>query len=309
MFLAGGRAITFRRLTGNCTFAPVCMTLTYRNKKTHAELHLVVGEVVTGNTRSKKILTRFYTVAWNTGADQTVTIDQIEYSFPAGCILSLTAANVFHFENPEQIAVWRFNREFYCIADHDKEVGCLGILFYGSAGQTMINLDPTHRQKVDLLMRVFIDEFNTIDSIQEEMLQMLLKRLIIILTRLIKNKYLDNAGWTDEKMDIVRRYNILVEEHFREQHQVQFYAAKLNKSPKTLANHFAVYNNMSPIAVIHERLILEAKRLLMYTDKTGKEIAYTLGFEDTAYFSKFFKHHTSRSISDFKREKYRSIQQ
>ena len=152
-------------------------------------------------------------------------------------------------------------------------------------------------------MRVFIDEFNTIDNIQKDMLQMLLKRLIIILTRLVKNKYIDNPEWNEDKMDVVRRYNMLVEQYYREQHHVQFYADKLHKSPKTLANHFAIYNNKSPIAVIHERIILEAKRLLTYTDKTGKEIAYLLGFEDAAYFSKFFKRHTTFSLKDYRQSK------
>jgi AraC-like DNA-binding protein len=92
-----------------------------------------------------------------------------------------------------------------------------------------------------------------------------------------------------------------VESHYKERHQVSFYADKLHKSPKTLANLFALYNNKSPLAVIQDRLIMEAKRLLIYTDKSAKEIAYDLGFEDTAYFSNFFKKHTARPPMDFRR--------
>ena len=47
--------------------------------------------------------------------------------------------------------------------------------------------------------------------------------------------------------------------------------------------------------MIQDRIILEAKRLLIYTDKSAKQITYDLGFEDSAYFSNFFKKHVSIS--------------
>jgi AraC-like DNA-binding protein len=53
--------------------------------------------------------------------------------------------------------------------------------------------------------------------------------------------------------------------------------------------------------VIQERLILEAKRLFHYTDKSAKEIAQELGFEDAAHFSRFFKNHMNVSPSDFRK--------
>ena len=37
----------------------------------------------------------------------------------------------FHFERPADIAAWQFSRDFYCIVDHDKEVSCVGFIFYG----------------------------------------------------------------------------------------------------------------------------------------------------------------------------------
>ncbi len=276
------------------------MTLSYKDPKTRAEFKLVTNEPDLKRNASKNSRAKLYTIAWNPADDQKVTIDEVTYLFPANNMLSLMINDSFRFEKPEQIIAWQFNREFYCIADHDKEVGCLGILFYGSAGPMLTPLDETHRKKIKLLTQVFVDEFNTVDNIQKDMLQMLLKRLIIILTRLVKDRYATSPKWTDEKMDIVRQFNILVEQHYKEQHQVQFYADKLHKSPKTLANHFAIYNSKSPIAVIHERIISEAKRLLLYTNKSGKEIAYHLGFDDTAYFSKFFKRHTAYSLSDYK---------
>lgn len=139
------------------------------------------------------------------------------------------------------------------------------------------------------------------DPIQGEMMLALLKRLIIIATRLAREQYISEQHLPSDKLDILRKYNLLVENHFRQQHQVKFYADQLSKSPKTLSNLFAMYNHKSPLQVIQERVTLEARRLFFYTDKTAKEIAYELGFEDANHFSKFFKKQTGQSPTDFKK--------
>ena len=243
---------------------------------------------------------RLLTIAWNRGAARQVTIDGINYEFPTNTILCLMVNEAFHFEHPAAIVAWQFNREFYCIVNHDKEVSCVGLLFYGSAQRMFIKLTDHDQKKVISLMQVFSDELEIKDHIQWEMLQVMLKRLIIIVTRLAKEQYV-NEELTGDRLDIVRHYNFLVEQNYRKQHQVKFYAGELNRSPKTLSNLFALYNQKSPLQVIQERIIREAKRLFIYTDKTVKEVAYFLGFEDAGHFSKFFKKHTGQSFSSFKK--------
>jgi AraC-like DNA-binding protein len=205
----------------------------------------------------------------------------------------------FSFTDAASIVAWQFNRAFYCIVDHDKEVSCVGFLFYGSQLMfTALNKENTH--KVDLLLQIFIEEFETVDNIQEDMLRMLLKRLIIIVTRLAKQQFLQVPDLPEQKLDIIRQFNLLVENHYKKEHSVKFYADQVNRSPKTLSNLFALYNEKSPLTVILDRIVLEAKRLLLYTDKSAKEIAFELGFEDAAYFSNFFKKNAEVSPSDFR---------
>ena len=92
----------------------------------------------------------------------------------------------------------------------------------------------------------------------------------------------------------------MVELNYRTHHDVQFYASALNKSPKTLANVFALYGKKTPLQIIQERIITESKRLMHYTDKSIKEIAAEIGFEDTSHFSRFFKKQTSATPTEFK---------
>lgn len=81
---------------------------------------------------------------------------------------------------------------------------------------------------------------------------------------------------------------------------MKFYADALNKAPKTLSDVFAKLNQPTPSSAIRDRILLEAKRYLHYTPKSAKEIAYALGFEDPAHFSRFFKANTGKSITPWK---------
>lgn len=278
------------------------MKLSYKNNRTGSECRMILDEaqfdrVFYGKDRKDKLLT----VAWNRGETQKIAIDGIEYAFPKNTIVCLMVNQSFHFSETENIVAWQFNRDFYCIVDHDKEVSCVGFLFYGSSQLMFVALNEKDAVKIDLLLKVFLDEFETADDIQEDMLRMLVKRLIIIVTRLAKQQFIDDKKLADQKLDIIRHYNLLVENHFKKQHTVKFYADQLNRSPKTLSNLFAIYNHKSPLSVIQERVFVEAKRLLIYTAKSSREIAYELGFEDPTHFSNFFKRMASIPPSEFRK--------
>ena len=241
----------------------------------------------------------FLTIAWNTGDDQLVNIDGVDYPFAHHSVLPLLGNQAFRFGHPQALIVWQFNREFYCIIEHDQEVSCAGFLFYGAQGVLFITLDADEQRRFDALFRVFTDEFSIQDSTQQEMLRMLLKRLIIKVTRLGKEQYVPSE-LPDVQLELVRQFNQLVETNYRQKHSVADYADLLSRSPKTLTNLFSIYNQKSPLQVIHDRIILEAKRLLIYTDKSIKEIAYELGFEAVPHFSRFFKNNAGLPPGEFK---------
>ena len=279
------------------------MKLIITDKKTGGDLLLLRNEedfdrLYYGRDRNNK----YFTIAWNYGKKQTITIDGAPYEFLPDTILTLMFNQSFYFEKPADIVAWQFNREFYCILDHDVEVSCVGFLF-GGVDQLFISLDEKMRTKLKLLLDMFVEEFNTADNIQHEMIRVLLKRLIILITRLARTEYVPVKKIPEDRFHIIRKFNLLVEADFRTEHSVSYYAQQLYKSPKTLSNLFALYNHKSPSQVIQERILIEAKRLLYYTDKSVKHITYELGFEDTAYFSNFFKKHVGVSPVDFRNNK------
>ena len=276
------------------------MKLKIKEENTGGELLLFKNEAVFDRLAfTRDHFNKYFTIAWNPAESQTVTIDGAEYPFPANSLLTLLFNQSFSFENPESIIAWQFNREFYCIIDHDSEVSCVGFLF-SSTDHLFVKLNDQDRQKLQLLSDVFIEEFKTSDNIQNEMLLVLLKRLVIYVTRLAKSGYVPAKKQQDERFHIIRKFNLLVESNFKSEHSVSFYAQQLCKSPKTLSNLFAIFNQNPPSQIIQKRITVEARRLLRYTDRSIKHITFELGFEEVSYFSNFFKKNTGVSPSDFR---------
>lgn len=250
--------------------------------------------------------TKYYTIVWNQGKEQNITIDKIIYKMASNAVLPIMMNQTFKFEHSEDLIVWQFNREFYCVVDNDAEVGCSGFVFYGPSPTMFIKLGEDDIDRMQNLLDVFETEFESDEVVKGGMLRMLLVRLIINITRLAKKQYLGVEEVVAEKFNVIRQFNLLVEVHFRKEHQVTFYANLLNKSPKTVANTFSLYSKKTPLQTIHERIVTEAKRLFYFTDKSVKEIADDLGFEEVAHFSKFFKNYTSINPSELRKKNQNS---
>lgn len=99
---------------------------------------------------------------------------------------------------------------------------------------------------------------------------------------------------------IWNRLNTLIEQKFKTEHAVSFYAAELGLSPRKLGDIVKLYTGKYISDVIDDRLIAEAKRLILFSDLTIKEIAFELGFEEHSYFTKVFKKLTGKTPSGFK---------
>jgi len=99
---------------------------------------------------------------------------------------------------------------------------------------------------------------------------------------------------------LVKHFKDIVEKHFVKWHQVREYAEALSVTPNYLNEVIKSAVNISAKDYIQDRIILEAKRMVIFTGKSGKEIGFDLGFEDPSHFSKFFKTNTGQSLQSFK---------
>lgn len=203
-----------------------------------------------------------------------------------------------------------YNRDFYCIQIHDQEVACDGLLFNNINNMPMTIVPEQDATFIDYLFSRMEDEFELKDGSMEEMIRTYLKQLLIKATRLWKVQHLDGvmSARPSNDLEFFRRFTQLVEANYKEKHNVADYADLLMIAPKTLTHRFKRLNLPQPNEIIKNRIILEAKRLLVHTERTAKEIAYGLGYDDPAYFSRLFFVKTAETPSGF-RSKYLSIRE
>ena len=238
------------------------------------------------------------TVLWFQSDSNILIIDGEEYNFKKNQIVFLTEFHRVTVKKLDEIRFVKFNRSFYCVIDHDVEVGCKGILFFGASQLPIIQISDDEVKQFEILWEMFSIEMESEDNLQIEMLQMMLKRYLILCTRLFKAQ----AQYPSKKIesDIVREFNFLVEQHFKTKHSVSEYAELLNKSPKTLSNLFSKMSSKTPLQFIQDRIMLEAKRLLHHSKLQIQEVAYEVGYDDIQTFSRFFKTQEGKSPSEYK---------
>lgn len=99
---------------------------------------------------------------------------------------------------------------------------------------------------------------------------------------------------------LVYRFNQLVEENYDQIHHVKEYAEVLGESPINLNRAIKSVTDKTASEIIIDRLILEAKRLLIYSDLNNKEVAYKLNYEDPSYFARIFRKKTGLTPSAFR---------
>jgi AraC-like DNA-binding protein len=133
---------------------------------------------------------------------------------------------------------------------------------------------------------------------QHPMLSAHLTVLLTYLSRLYTEQYAGQAPSADHLL--LRTFQAKIEECFREQHEVGAYADLLHLSAGHLSEVVKAQSGKPAIKHIHERLVLEARRLLFYTPDSLKEIAFGLGFADASYFSRFFKRETGRTPAEYR---------
>jgi AraC family transcriptional regulator, transcriptional activator of pobA len=154
--------------------------------------------------------------------------------------------------------------------------------------------------KLDQFVKEMMAAFHSTDAMKFETIGAYLKLFLIECNGHCSLFPDTNTQNLEVGRSLVRRFKALVEDHFHEWHQVQEFANELNVSPNYLNEVIKSAINISAKEFIQNRIILETKRMSVFTGKSIKEIGYDLGFEDPSHFSKFFKNYTGNSIAEFK---------
>lgn len=106
----------------------------------------------------------------------------------------------------------------------------------------------------------------------------------------------------EQQNSVFKQFVKLLEQQFAYKWSASDYAKALHISPRHLNRIIQQETKKNLTSVIQDRSILEAKRLLTFSDLTIREIATQLGFEDSAYFARFFRKKTNSSPTGFRKK-------
>lgn len=162
-----------------------------------------------------------------------------------------------------------------------------------------VAVDKELQVEMEEIMGKMIKEFANDSLLQSEILKGLLRILMIYLSRRFCTKKSEMA--VNRNDELVKRFMALLENNIKKKKMVFEFAGELGVTPNYLNEIVKKVTGQSAKYHIQQRKVLEAKRQVIYYGISMKEIAYDLGFDDLAHFSKFFKTNTGSSFQNFRK--------
>lgn len=249
----------------------------------------------------------YYQIIWFKKGSGKHHVDFKEYDVTDNSIFFIAKNQVHYFDENSQYhgVIIVFNESFIVQKDSEVEFFLKCNIFKSpyqipscSVGADMVRILDQYLRLIDLEL----DREN--DFGQGELLRMYLRSFLIQVQRIKIDSEKGNGEesfYLDDKKIHLIRFNNLVEEHYKEGYSISQYAELIGISTRTLSGLTNQLLGKSPSQMIQERIVLEAKRLLLHSDQFINQIGYTLGFDDPSYFVKYFKKHTKISPTAFKK--------
>jgi AraC-like DNA-binding protein len=194
----------------------------------------------------------------------------------------------------------QLDADFFWNHKYRPELPCKDALF-GQSGEPLTVVNDEELNRLLFPLEHMLREFDHDDIGQYELMVSYAQIFLIGASRIIANNLFHERLRDRYEPQLLRRLMGAIEKYFTSRHSPADYAKLLNVSVKTLNRVTKSQLNKTVTQVIAARIIAEAKRDLYLTTRAVKEIAASLGYNDEAYFSRFFKRHTGLSPQNYRK--------
>ena len=259
--------------------------MTYDNKRTGDFFELVVIQDE-GELLFEKGLFRYI---WSKTSSGIVDKGNYTSAFPENHIFFCTPYhNKVVNKGGGELYVLSFSHEFLRNAMVNEEFFRIYPIFLSLDFDNAVSLDKKMTKDINYVIDKIMDEMlddrvHKITHVKALFSQLLVyyQRILLASNKLVQSK--SKSG-----NSLVEQFYLKVEDSYKAKHKVQEYAEMFGTTTTALSNVFRDFP-LSPIKIIHQRIHLEAKRLLTYSSLSIKQISYVLGFQETPHFYHFFK--------------------
>jgi len=238
----------------------------------------------------------YYFLVFVESGSSTHKVDLEEQTIDDGQLLFILP-NQIHTPSHKKESIEFFKMSF--------DQNCLSLLpkpfpfLINPLNSQVISFSVTTRQRVIQLFQT-LNQLLKQDSSQKDV-EIILAHLNTLMTELNSAyfKLHEKSNLLNGKIQKYIDFKIIIETNLTEQHSIATIAEKLAVSTNKLYNIVKEFSGVSPKEFIINRLMLEAQRKLYYSKLSTKEVAYELGFNDPNYFSRLFRKHTGKNITEY----------
>ncbi|KAB7615481.1 helix-turn-helix domain-containing protein [Amylibacter sp. SFDW26] len=241
---------------------------------------------------------QLYRLFWNTQADIQVVLEGVEVTLPKGQLLTLSPGEVVVFDADTKVQSICFHHDFFCVRVMRDEVYCDGVVFNRLKGLPIVEFPQSEWpylegkfQELQAILRN-IGPFSN-DRAVSVIRSLLLHAADFKLNTMAKEQASHRRSF--RQSPVVVAFQNLVEDTYAEHHDASFYSDALNLSTATLNRRVKDEMGKTIMQAVNERLALEARVALRSGNRSVKEVAFDLGFQDPLYFSRFFRKHFGKS--------------
>lgn len=244
----------------------------------------------------------FYAVFLFTKGFGTHEIDFNTYEVKPGSIFFLYPGQTHGWELSDDVDGYLFfhSEEFYEMNYVQNSIKDYPF-FESNITQKCIYLNLQQKDYIEQLFVNIYEENSQQQWKKKQLILSYLTQLYIHLNRYIENYSPINFTELRHYQTLFSKFEKMVDKHFTELKKASEYANLMSITQKHLNRVVKSISGKTTTDVITERVILEAKRQLLYTENSLSQIAHSLGYEDYTYFSKIFKKNVLMKPSDFRK--------
>ena len=217
-------------------------------------------------------------------------IDFNSYEIKPGSLFFLTPGQTHHWELSEDIDGYLFSHtaNFYELHYSHNQMHQFPF-FYSIQNTPLLILDENNRERIENLFVALFDDYRRKKAFQHQFILSYIDLIYIESSRLYLESNSQKIVKVNSYSEKFQQFESLLEKNYIQEKSPSQYAAWMNISAKHLNRITKNVISKTPSAVITDRILLEAKRRVLHTKNNFTEVAFSLGYDDYAYFSKLFK--------------------
>lgn len=252
----------------------------------------------------------FYSIFWVESGEAIHATEFVEYSIKADTILFVPPGLKHRMYLDQSVGgtYILFNEDFVRYNRKNHVPLTEYRLFNNPDFKSLITVSPEKRIKLTNITQLIFNELRDSDDYSEDIVLNLLHLFLLESRRIFDQQNQELHVKPDSTPDTtIIKFKQLIEENYTTQKSVSPYAEMLNINPSCLNELTKRTTGITAGELIRNRVIDETKKLLYSSKMSGKEIAFQLGFDDPAYFSRFFRKYTGITLKEFRehsRKKY-----